>query len=355
VAFTRPTLSEINARIQADIVSGFGLVSVVRRSFVAVLSRAYAGACHLMYGFIDWVSRQCFPDTAEGEHLIRWCNRFGIFQTSAVYAAGAATFTGSQNSVVAVGSKVRRSDGVLFSTATDATIGAGGSVSVAVTADEAGASGNTALGQTVTLVSPIAGVNTSATVSTAIVGGVDEETKESMRSRLIERLQNPPQGGARRDYEQWALAVAGVTRCWVFVPGESGVMPGFVKVLFATDNASGGSIPDAAAVTALQTALDAKRPATATVQVSAPIAFPVNFTMQLWPSTDEVKAAVTAELKDLLIQKGGPNGTIYLSHIHEAISSAEGEERHNLTIPSADVTVPDGKVATLGTITWLAI
>jgi uncharacterized phage protein gp47/JayE len=342
-------LQEINGRIQADIVSGFGVTNVVRRSFVAVLSRAYAGACHLLYGFLDFVSRQVFPDTAEDEYLIRWCSLYGIYQTSAVYAAGSVIFTGSQYATIAAGTKIRRSDGVLFSTTADVEIDMYGNATANVLADEAGTAGNTAAGQTLALVSPLAGVNSTVTAG-GITGGVDQETLESMRARLIERLQNPPQGGARRDYEQWSLAVAGVTRCWVS-EGD----PGWVKVLFATDKATNGSIPDATAITTLQAALDDKKPLTARVQVVAPTAHAVPFAIQVWPNTTEVHDAVRAEIQALLIQKGGPGETIFLSHIHEAISAATGEERHNILNPTADIVIPAWKIATIGSIAWVAV
>ena len=66
-----------------------------------------------------------------------------------------------------------------------------------------------------------------------------------------------------------------------------------------------------------------------------------------------VKAAVQAELSDLIARESKPGGTIYLSHIRAAISAAVGEDNYTMSAPSADVTNTAGNMTTLGTITWL--
>jgi uncharacterized phage protein gp47/JayE len=84
----------------------------------------------------------------------------------------------------------------------------------------------------------------------------------------------------------------------------------------------------------------------------APVAVPLNFTIFVTPNTADVKAAVTAELTDLLRREAVPGGTILLSHIREAISIATGETNHTISVPAADVAHTTGQIATMGTITW---
>jgi uncharacterized phage protein gp47/JayE len=155
-------------------------------------------------------------------------------------------------------------------------------------------------------------------------------------------------GGARSDYEAWALQVAGVTRAWVY-PLENG--PGTVVVRFVRDNDT-SLIPDSAEVAAVQAYIDDLRPVTANVTVEAPTASPLNMTIQLTPNTAAVRAAVTAELTDVLQREAAPGGTILLSHLREAISVAAGEVNNVLTTPTADVTHAAGEMPVLGTITW---
>ena len=84
----------------------------------------------------------------------------------------------------------------------------------------------------------------------------------------------------------------------------------------------------------------------------APVASAVNFTISVTPSTAAVRAAVEAELEDLLLREAEPGGTLYLSRIREAVSLAAGESDSTITVPSADVTKASGQIATMGVITW---
>jgi len=72
----------------------------------------------------------------------------------------------------------------------------------------------------------------------------------------------------------------------------------------------------------------------------------------LAPDTEAVRAAVAAELADLIRREAEPEGGLYLSHIREAISLAAGEVDHALVSPVADVAAGTGEIITMGAITW---
>jgi len=108
-------------------------------------------------------------------------------------------------------------------------------------------------------------------------------------------------------------------------------------VRFVRDNDGTGTaiVPDGTEVAAVQTYIDARRPVTAQVTVAAPTASPLNFTISgLLPNTLAVRTAVQTELQDLLLRAAVPGGTILLSHIRAAISSATGENDFSLTSPT---------------------
>lgn len=86
--------------------------------------------------------------------------------------------------------------------------------------------------------------------------------------------------------------------------------------------------------------------------MQAPTAAPLNLTIQLTPNTAAVRAAVTAELADVVRREAMPGGTLLLSHLREAISVAAGEINNVLSTPTADVTHAPGQMPVLGTITW---
>jgi uncharacterized phage protein gp47/JayE len=348
--FSRPTLSELIDRAASDIETRLpGTDARLRRSNLNVLARVHAGAVHGLYGYLDWLALQLMPDTAEAEHLARWASIWGVTRKAAAAATGNVTFSGTNGTVISAGTLIQRADGAQFTTDAEGTISAG-SATVAVTASVAGADGNTAASTSLTLVSPIAGINTTATVAAGgLSGGSDEEDDDSLRERLISRTQQQPHGGADFDYETWALEVAGVTRAWVY-PQELGL--GTVTVRFVRDD-DVSIIPDAGEVAAVQAYIDARRPVTAAVTVVAPTAVPLDFEISgLNPNNTTVKAAIEAELEDLLRREAEPGGTILISHIREAISAAAGEYDHVLVSPSANVPHTPGQLATMGTITW---
>lgn len=349
--FNRPDLPTLLARIAADMESRMpGTAATLRRSVVATLSRVLAGAIHGLYGYLDWLSKQLMPDTAEAEHMARWASIWGVSRKAAVAATGAITATGTVGAVIPAATLLQRADGAEYTTDAEVTFAAT-TATVAVTASLAGTDGNAATGSTLTLVSPIAGVQSQATVAApGLTGGTDTESDDSLRGRTLARIQTPPHGGSEKDYHAWALEVAGVTRAWVY-PEHLGL--GTVGITFVCDDLS-PVIPDAATVAAVQAHIDEARPVTAQVTVFAPVAVPLAMTIRLTPNTTTVQAAVENELRDLLAREAEPGGTILISHLREAISIAAGETDHGLVSPVADVTHTTGQIATLGSITWQA-
>lgn len=349
MAFWRPTLTEIIERTFSDLVGRLGLQgALLRRSVVGVLARVLAGASHMLHGHLDWIARQAIPDTAD-EWLPRWASIWGVARREAEFATGRVSFVGTINgTVIPAGTVVKRSDGVEYETQADATV-TGGAATATVTAREAGSLGNADAGTTLTLLFPIAGVNSTATIADGgITNGSDVEGDDELRARLLARIQQPPHGGAKFDYEMWAREVPGVTRAWVY-PMYLG--PGTVGITFVRDN-DDPIVPDAAEVQAVQDYIDERRPVTAEVVVFAPTAEPLDFEISITPNTEAVRAAIEAELRDFLSRESEPGGTLYLSRINEAISIASGEFDHTLISPSADVVMATGHLAVMGDITW---
>lgn len=349
--YQRPTLTDLIDLSETDIEARLpGADARMRRSNLNVLARVLAGGEHGLYGFIDWASKQILPDTAEAEVLDRHANVWGVIRTAASFASGNVTFAGTDGVVIPAATKLKRSDGSEYTTSSEVTIASGAATAV-VTADTQGSAGNADAAGAISLISPIAGVTTQATVAAGgLTGGADAETDASLRARVLTRIQQPPHGGAGFDYVTWALEQPGVTRAWVY-PQELGL--GTVSVRFMMDDTYVDGIPLAADVTALQTAIDLVRPVTADVTVVAPVAVPLNITtLSLTPSSSTVQAAVEAEIADLILRAAEPGTTIKISHIREAVSIAAGETDHALTDPSADITHTTGQIAVVGTYPW---
>ena len=183
-----------------------------------------------------------------------------------------------------------------------------------------------------------------------MTGGAEQEADEALRARLLDRIRQPPQGGAKTDYAAWALEVAGVTRAWVY-PGQLGL--GTVTVMFVIDGRP-GIIPTAEEVAAVAAHIDPLRPVTAAVTVVAPVAVPLTLRLRTTPASADVRAAIQAEIDDLLRREAEPGGTILISHLHEAISIAAGEIDHEIVIPGGNVVMPTGSIAVSAPITFIA-
>jgi uncharacterized phage protein gp47/JayE len=351
MSFNRPTLQVLVDRVRADVLSRQAEDDALRRADGEVYARVLGGVAHGLYGYVDWLAQQLLYDTAEAEYLERWASIWGVARKAAAQATGVVTFTVQAGAVVPSGTLVQALDGVQYQTTADAT-GVAPTYTAPAVAVDASAAGNRAAGQALVLVSPVAGVQPTASAG-LLSGGADVETDDALRARLLARIQAPPQGGATADYQAWALSVPGVTRAWVY-PQELGA--GTLTLRFVRDNDGTGAaiIPDASEVATVLAYIEARRPVTAQCTVVAPTAAPLNFTISgLVPATAAVRATVQAELQDLLLREATPGGTLLLSRIRAAISAAAGEADHVLNSPNANVVNSVGQISTMGTISWV--
>ncbi len=348
--FDRPTLTDLITRTTADAQTRLSpdqpLLPV---NNIAILARVLAGAVHGAHGHLEWIARQLLPDTADAELLLRHAAVWGVARLPASYAEGVVTLSGTMGALVPVGTALVRGDGARYLTIADAELG--GTWTVTVRAELAGAAGDTPAAIPLTLVSAVSGVNATGTVAAGgLTGGNEEESIAALRRRLLARIRRPPQGGCAADYVAWAFAAhPEVTRAWAY-PLEAGA--GSVTVRVMTDTATPNGIPSATVVAAVAAAIAPLRPVTARVIVVAPVALPLACTIHAVPDSAAVRAAITAGLTDLIQREAVPGGTLPLSHLRAEISAAAGEFDYLMTVPAADVVAPRGHITTLGSLTW---
>lgn len=359
--FDVPTIQTLITRVTADMNSRFsGVYNTLRRRVTAVLARVIAGVAYGLYGYQTWVSRQILPDTMDEDSLLRYGAIMGVPYRLAAKAAGLIAVTGTDGSTVPVGAKYQRDDGVEY-TVTAAAVISAGVADVAVAGADYGANWNAAEGAVVTAVSPVPGVASSAVVGTGgITDGADAMDIDTYRAMVIERCGTYFTGANAAVYERWAKEVSGVTRAWCY---EATPDPGSVAVLFVVDDDPDGIIPDAAQIAAVEDYIEEHtdpltgqvvgRAVNVTVVVGPPVPHTVDFTLGVSPDTAETRAAVEAELTDLLRAEAVPGGVIYLSRIRAAVSSAAGVYDFTMSVPAADVAPDPFNMAMMGTITWV--
>ncbi|WP_454843414.1 baseplate J/gp47 family protein [Pseudomonas gorinensis] len=342
-----PTLPALITRTEADFERN--APDALRRSDAKAAARAHSGAAFELYGYQQWIAKQSHPATCDEENLLRWADwRLEKGRTDAVAAAGLIAVTGASGALVDAGVVYQYEDGRRYTVAQTTTLVAGAAV-VPVTANDVGTIGNLS-GGTLTAVSPVIGVNSTATIGVdGIVGGTDQETVDALRGRVRQAFKNPSKVGNSADFIEWALEVPGVTRAWA-LPRWMG--PGTFGLTFVRD-ADVSIFPTPAQVAEVQAHLDARRPVTAEVYAFAPIDRVLNFSIKLTPDSTALRTAVTQSLAALINDEAGADSTLLISHIRGAINNTAGETDHVLTSPNADVVIAINEVASLGVITWL--
>lgn len=361
MAFTRPTLSTLRTQMRDRITSemasaGYTVDAAIPRTLLRIMADTFAGALHILYGAVSWLSRQILPDLADTEYLVRHAAVYGITRQAAVAWEGTITFTGVNTTVVPSGTTVTRADGAVYVTTANGTI-SGGAVTVAAESEVAGADYNLEVGQDLTLGQAIAGVDSDVETASTTTSGTDEETDNELRDRLLQRIQDTPQGGSADDYERWAREISGVFRS-LCVPLPRGA--GSVDVYFLHDEGTGYGIPTAPQIAEVQAYIDDLRPVTASdVQVKAPSTTTVAYTFTaLDPNDATTQGAIEDEIDAMFRAKAlrslaaGTPEPVYISDHWQAIAAAAGVVSFEITAPAADLTPADGEVYIRGAMTY---
>lgn len=391
----RPTLTTLRTQVASDISSGMpGTDGTLRFSNLNITGSALAGLAYLHYGYIDWISLQSNPFTATDEFLEAWAALKNVFRKGAQAATGTWTATGTPGEDIPVGTVLVRGDQYTYQTTADMQIGAGGTVTIPITAilppidpinnpTGNGAIGTLVVGSTLTLETAIANVQSSGTVAASLTPGANIELDDSLRTRMLFAYQNPPQGGDQGDYVEWATDVPGVTRAWCLPNGfGAGTVVLYVMLDSSESEFNGfpqgsngvsqydqgpGNLPRGTAATgdqlAAANAIITEQPVTALLYLCAPIADPINFTISgIAGASAATKAQIAATISGIFVQYGAPvgapgsgnvNATVDLEYIESAIADIPGTTGFVIESPSANITGTLGQLPVLGTVSYV--
>lgn len=344
----RPTLREIIQRVRADVMAE--LDDPLRRSDAEVYARAYAGAVHGVNGHIEYLERNMLPDLCDEQWLLRHAGMKKCPRKEAQPAAGWLRISGVSDGItVSAGAvAVYQGSNPIQYVATEAATSSGGVLRLPITCSETGYHTNLDDGEGLILSEPVAGLSSSG-VADSVQGGTDLESIDDWRARVLDRWYFTPQGGSDTDYQVWAEEVPGVTRAWCY---RHWMGAGTVGVFLVDDN-SEALVPSAAIIDAARQHIEPKAPVAAAELYLLGINIKrVAHRIKVTPDTPEVRAAVTAAMREFYRREGGPEQTIAPSRLSEAISAANGEHKHQLLAPVAEFTTAKGEVVALGTTTW---
>jgi len=102
--------------VRGEVTTSLGRASFVGNSVLRVMADAMAAVCHLTLRYLDWLSLQFLPDTAEHE----WLDRHGDIwlvnadgstgRKVATFASGSITIFGDQGAIIPAGTRLTGSD-----------------------------------------------------------------------------------------------------------------------------------------------------------------------------------------------------------------------------------------------------
>lgn len=318
---------------------------------VAVRLYAAAAQIYSLYVQSDWVARQCFPQTAEGEYLDRHAALRGLSRRQAVQAQGTLCFANdeanSTDLTIPAGTVCMTAGLVRFETLENATLAAGTlSVEVPAQAVEAGEAGNAAKETVVSMAVAPVGVKRVSNAA-AFSGGRSEEDDDSLRERVLESFRRLPNGANAAFYEQGALSFPQVAAVSV-LPKKRGV--GTVDVVIA--DADG--VPNEALLAQVQSYFEQRREIAVDVKVLAPEVKTVNVTVQVEAAEGQNAAAVRERVRQAISawfdgSRLGQN--VLRAQLGHLVFETAGVANYVLSAPTADVTVERAQLPQLGTLT----
>lgn len=314
-----PTTSAIAANIVAQMEAALSQsVPLLPKAFIRVLAKALAGVVVLLYKYAGWIFLQIFVAHASFEEstingkkirpLVEWGRLIGVGDPGAATRAEIVVrvvVTAIGGSLKAGSQLLRTETGVIYTVAADTLLNAATvPVTIRAASQQNGGSGegtigNLQPGDIVSFANPLGNVATDATVEAIAVAGVEAETEDSYRARVIHKFQRKPQGGAYADYAEWA-AIAGIVNVYPYT-GAPGQVDVYVEASVESSGSDDGipTAPQLAAVMAAIQAIDPTsglatvRPANAAINVLPITRTPFALTVGgLSPDTLETRDAI---------------------------------------------------------------
>ena len=311
---------------------------------------ALAAQVYALYVQADWVTRQAFPQTAEGEYLDYHAQLRSLERKPALPAQGTVRFTAGEaaqsDRAIPEGTVCMTAGLVRFATTQAAVLPAGElTVDVPVQALEPGTAGNVSAQTVVSMAVAPMGI-ASCTNPQAFAGGADGEGDEELRARILDTFRRLPNGANAAFYEQGALSFDQVAAAAV-IPKPRGL--GSVDVIVSTL----AGTPGEELLEQLQDYFEQRREIAVDVQVKAPTPVTVNVAVQVkakggWDKTqvlDQVEEALEGWFDGKLLGQD-----VLLARLGSLIYGCDGVENYAISAPAADLAVDADELPVLGTL-----
>lgn len=329
--------------ISRSVRSSHGLISLLNRP-VALETRE-------IHDHIAYFARQYFPDTAEQEYVERHAAIWGIIPRPASFAMGDVIIEGDAGVTLPEGIEFSTSKGTIIYTTQSAKIDESGSVRISVRSSSSGLVGNLEAGTLLKTVEPFSEIRRALIAAPGLSGGTDAESWQELQQRVLERIRQPPHGGAGFDYIEWLTAKFDV-RAVSVIPDWIG--RGSVGIVVAMKDGNSGRTPTEDEIKTMMDYIGEPgsptgvRPVTAHIVIVPARQRILPLRVRVRPYNVATKKAIKEAWEAFILTVGDKNddfndspigATIECSRISEALSSAAGEYAHDLIEPSTSITL----------------
>ncbi len=322
-------------------------------SDIGIRMKVLAGEVFSLQSEYEYVKRQMFPDTAEGEYLDRHAQQRGLTRRSGTKAQGEVMFcldipldydvTIPEGTVLST----RGDDPQRFVTKSEVTISSGrlSAPSIAEAINE-GSDGNVAPDTITVIVTPVHSL-LRVVNEYKMSDGTDEESDEQLRRRVLNSFVNIPNGTNKAFYIQSTLEVEGVRAAGV-VAGVRGA--GTLDVYIMSDNGD----PSEELKSSVKTHLESLREINVDIEVGTLVRVPINIYVSVSVKSGYDFAEVEENIREAIEEYFsliGAGENFYLSEVGEYIQHVEGVDNYTFsTIRSSDTVIDDDCIAWQGTV-----
>ncbi len=339
--------------IYGELLASFGKrTGLEPREGCDLSARMYALAAQVcaLYVQADWVLRQAFPQTAEGDYLDAHAQLRGLARKRATAAQGMVRFTAGEKAdaprEIPKGTVCMTAGLVRFETERAGVLEAGAlTADVPVRALEAGEAGNVSAGAISSMAVAPMGI-ASCTNPQPCGGGSDGEEDEVLRERVLGTFKRLPNGANAAFYEQGALSFDQVAAAAV-VARPRGV--GSVDIVPSTMS----GLPDKELLGQLQAYFEERREIAVDLKVRAPRTSVVNITVQVEAREGWDRAEVLSRVEKAVREwfTGRLLGQdILRAKLGSLIYDCDGVENYAISAPAADLRVDSDVLPVLGTL-----
>jgi len=322
-------------------------IPAVDKSFLNVLSTEEAVLFTLLYKYAAERSRQNLALTATGEDLDLIGSEYDVIRGNSQASVLSVEATGTDGTVVQSSNNYTGdSNGLQYSIDAGGTV-SGGALTLSVTASELGVIGNLEVGETLSIGTPVPGLNPQAEVLSVTTTGTEEETDESYRTKILDVIRAEGGGANATIYRTRGQTVSGVARCYPYtgnptdlqVNDDSSVPPERTVYVEADSSVDPDGIAPTGLLNSVRTALTVDPDTGADLE-------PLGLTSDTLYVESIIRTSIFTEVRDLDVPNGNTSGcqtaintalTTYYEGLRPYIDGIDPEFERNDTI--TDLTV----------------